>query len=179
MKHFIKSKKGLVLLATLVVAAAAAVGAYAYFTSTGHGTGAASVGTSSDWTVTTSAATGGPLTPGGGAGTYETVGYTIANPSTGHQNLANVNIKIADSSGNPWSSQADNTKPACSATDFQLSLDGTTWAPVGGSVDDARLAQNFGPGDSHSQSIQIRMVDNSANQDNCKNATVPLYLFAS
>jgi hypothetical protein len=175
----IKSKKGIALLATLAVAVVAAIGAYAYFTSTGHGTGSATVGTSSDWTVTTDTATGGPMTPGGGLATYETVGYTIANPSSGHQNLANVNIKIADANGDPWSSQADNTKPACSATDFQLSLDGTTWEPVGGSLDDARLAQDFGPGDSHSQSIEIRMFDANANQDNCKNATVPLYLFAS
>ena len=37
MKRFIKSKKGIALLATLVVAAAAAVGAYAYLTSNGSG----------------------------------------------------------------------------------------------------------------------------------------------
>ena len=37
MKRFIKSKKGIALLATLVVAAVAAVGAYAYFTNNGLG----------------------------------------------------------------------------------------------------------------------------------------------
>ena len=36
---FIKSKKGLALLAVLAVAVVAAVGAYAYFSSTGHGSG--------------------------------------------------------------------------------------------------------------------------------------------
>src|SRR2546423_5852004 len=44
MKKFIKSKKGLALLATLVVAVAASVGAYAYFTTSGSGSGNAQVG---------------------------------------------------------------------------------------------------------------------------------------
>ena len=49
----IKSKKGLVLLATLAVAVVAAVGAYAYFTSTGTGTSSAgTVGTATSWLVT-------------------------------------------------------------------------------------------------------------------------------
>jgi putative ABC transport system permease protein len=41
----IKSKKGIALLAALIVAVAAAIGAYAYFTTTGSGTGSAAVGT--------------------------------------------------------------------------------------------------------------------------------------
>ena len=50
----IKSKKGLVLLATLAVAVVAAIGAYAYFSKTGSGSNdAASVGSvtadSSTW----------------------------------------------------------------------------------------------------------------------------------
>jgi len=179
MRNFLKSKKSVAALVATLAVAVAAMGAYAYFTSTGEGSGSATVGTSTAWDVDTDAYTGGPLTPGGGAGTYETVGYTITNPSTGHQNLANVNIKVANNDGSPWSTQADNTKPACSATDFQLSLDGTTWAAVGGSVDDTALAQNFAPGASDSSEVQIRMVDTGANQDNCKTATVPLYLYAS
>ena len=48
MKRFIKSKKGLVLLATLVVAAAASVGAYAYLTTGGSGTGSATDGSTTN-----------------------------------------------------------------------------------------------------------------------------------
>ena len=48
MKKFM-TKKGAVLLGVLVVAVVAAVAGYAYFTSTGTGTGATSVGTVTDW----------------------------------------------------------------------------------------------------------------------------------
>ena len=41
---FIKSKKGLAVLAVLVVAAVAAIGGYAYFTTSGTGTGHATAG---------------------------------------------------------------------------------------------------------------------------------------
>ena len=44
MRRLFKTKKGLALLATLVVVAAAAVGAYAYFTSSGSGSGSAIAG---------------------------------------------------------------------------------------------------------------------------------------
>ena len=44
---FLMSKKGVALLATLVVAAVAAFGAYAYFTAAGSGSGTASVGSAS------------------------------------------------------------------------------------------------------------------------------------
>ncbi len=41
---FIKSKKGISLLAVVAVVAIAAVGAYAYFTTTGQASGTATVG---------------------------------------------------------------------------------------------------------------------------------------
>jgi hypothetical protein len=169
----------LVLLA--VVAAVAAVGGYAYWTSTGTGTGSAAVGTSTVWQVTTLAYAGGPLTPGGGSGTYETVAYNVTNNSTGQQSLANVNVKVAQSDGSAWSAQANGAKPACTAADFQLSVDGgTTWAAAGASANDTALAGNRAPGSTTSNAtITIRMVDNGANQDNCKSQTVPLYLSAS
>lgn len=50
MKRF-KSKKGLALLATLIVIAAAAIGAYAYFTSTGSGTGSGGTATPASLTI--------------------------------------------------------------------------------------------------------------------------------
>jgi hypothetical protein len=89
MRRFIKSKRGLILLATLVVAAAAAVGAYAYFTTTGSGNGTASVGTNSPLTIVQSGSVTG-LTPDGGA---QSVAYTINNPTAdGAQSLGVVSI---------------------------------------------------------------------------------------
>ena len=169
-------KRTAVLLAVAVAAVVAAVGAYAYFTSTGAGSGSASVGTSSTWDVDTTAATGGPLYPGGGSGTYQDVAYTVTNPSSGHQNLANVNIKVANNDGTLWDGPG-----TCSASDFELSLDGgTTFAAAGASVNDTELAGNAAPGEVRGPAtVTIRMIDTGVNQDDCKLATVPLYLFAS
>jgi hypothetical protein len=183
----LRSKRTLVLLGVLAgVAVFAAAGAYAYFTSTGHGSGSAAVGTSTAWQVNTDAYSGGPLTPGGGSATYESIKYRVKNNNSGQQALANVNIKVAgtDGSGNAtvWSAQADSGKPACSKDDFRLSVDGgTTWAAAGASVDDAVLAGNLAPGATTTSdgTIMIRMVDSGANQDNCKSQSVPLYLYAS
>ena len=185
MKGFIKSKKGLVLLATLVVAAAAAVGAYAYFSSTGHGSGSASVGSSSAFTIASDTHTGGPLTPGGGSGTYESVKYRVTNPSTGYQNLNQVVVSVAgtDGSGNPSTFDIAGTggKPDCTASDFQLSVDGgTTWAAAGASATDTSVAADLAPSATSADgTVLIRMVDTGANQDACQGATVPLYFAAS
>src|SRR5690349_605685 len=92
-------KRTLVLLGAAVVAVGLAVGAYAYFTSSGSGTGSASVGTSTTWAVTTDAAVGGPLTPGGPS---ETVAYHVKNNSTGAQKLQNVAISVANNDGTTW-----------------------------------------------------------------------------
>ena len=51
-------------------------GALAYFTSTGSGTGNATVGTATAWTVSVDCTTGGLLTPGVGT---DTVAYTVTN----------------------------------------------------------------------------------------------------
>lgn len=173
-------KRSLILLALFALAAVvAAVGGYAYFTSTGTGTGSATVGTSTTWQVTTAAAAGGPLTPGGAAGTYQTVGYTVKNNSTGKQSLADVNVKIAQSDGSAWSQQSNVAKPACTAADFQLSVDGTTFSAAGAAANDTSATGNLAPGATATGTITIRMVDSGANQDNCKSLTVPLYLAAS
>jgi hypothetical protein len=166
MKKFLMSKKGLVLLVTMVAVVATAVGAYAYFTSTGSGTGSATVGTDTPWQVDTDAATGGPLTPGGPS---ETVGYTITNNSTGHQNLANVAISVANADGSPWDGPG-----TCSAADFKVN-----GAAAGTAYNDTTLAGNFAPSADDSTSIDIQMIDTGVNQDDCRLATVPLYLLAS
>ena len=50
MKH-LKSKKGFALLGVLAIVAISAIGAYAYFTSTGTGSGTASTGSATNWLV--------------------------------------------------------------------------------------------------------------------------------
>lgn len=174
-------KRRAVILAVCLIGVIGAVGGYAYFTSTGNGSGSGAVGTSTAWQVDTLPYAGGPLTPGGGVGTYETVDYNVTNNNTGQQNLANVNVKVANTNGSAWSSQTNGAKPACTKDDFQLSVNGgSSWSAVGAAADDTALAGNRAPGSTTANAtITLRMVDTGANQDNCKTLTVPLYLAAS
>lgn len=185
MKHFIKSKKGLVLLATLAVAAAASVGAYAYFSSSGTaGNATGTVGQSTAFTFTIGNASGGPMYPGDTSmAARESETYKVNNPSTGNQKLNQVVISVANSNGSAWSSSTTNfpLEDACDASDFQLSLDGTTWATAGNSVTDTGIAANLAGNTSSAQhTVYIRMFDSGDGQDNCQNLTnVPLYYSAS
>jgi hypothetical protein len=92
----IKSRKGIALLAVLVVAAVASFGAYAYFTNSGTGTGSATVGTSVAATITgTSSANlypGGPSVP---------VSITVKNNGSGHQFVDTVHFVSADAFSGP------------------------------------------------------------------------------
>ena len=170
MKHFIKSKKGLVLLATLVVAAAAAVGAYAYFTSSGHVAGNATVGSDSAWTLAQTSLTGGPLYPDAtiGTGNIETAHYTVTNPSLGHQFLTKIDISVANADGSPWSSGT------CTKNDFSIG-----GAAVGTTYSDTDSAGNFGPSEVRSDSVTVQMIDSGGNQNDCRGLSVPLYYSAS
>ncbi len=186
MKHFIKSKKGLILLATLVVAAAAAVGAYAYFTSSGHdGNASATVGHSTAFTFTFTDATGGPMYPGDTSlAARESETYKVNNPSTGNQKLNQVAISVANSDGSPWASSTTNfpLEDACDASDFELSLNGTSgWTSAATGVTDTTIAADLAGGaSSATHTVYIRMASSGDGQDNCQNlATVPLYYSAS
>ncbi len=168
MKRFIKSKKGIALLATLVVAAVAAFGAYAYFTSTGSGTGTATVGTANNWVVAVSAPTGGPLYPGHGA---EDFTYTVTNPAGGgNQELNQVTLRIANANGSAWNSGA------CTKNDFSIEAGtpgNTITQTYGGASNDVS------PGDSRPGDFEVTMVDTGAPQDDCQGVTPPILVSAS
>lgn len=173
----IKSKKAIVLLASLVVVAVAAVGAYAYFSSTGTGTGTATVGSSTAFVVTEGTHTGGPLYPDPsiGGSNVESNAYSVNNPSAGQQKLNQVVIKIATSTGGVWSSQTNLSKPACTASDFSVGGEA-----VGVSHTDTTLAANLAAGATANSSVTVELIDNGLNQDNCQGLTnVPLYYSAS
>jgi hypothetical protein len=172
----IKSKKAIVLLASLVVVAVAAVGAYAYFSSTGTGTGTATVGSSTAFVVTETAQAGGPLYPDpsiGGANIQSNT-YTVNNPSAGNQKLNQVVIKVATGVGGVWTSQTNLSKPACTASDFSVG-----GQPVGSARTDTSQAGDLTAGQTVTSSVTVELIDNGANQDNCQGVTVPLYYSAS
>lgn len=155
------------VVAAVIGSLALSAGAYAYFTSTGTGSGTATVGTSTTWQVDTAAPAGDALTPGGV--TEQTIGYTVTNNSSGNQNLANVNVKVANSDGTLWDPAGN-----CSAADFSVN-----GAAAGAAYNDVDAAGNLDAGDDVSDEITLKMVDTGVSQDDCKDVTVPLYLAAS
>jgi hypothetical protein len=175
MKLFTK-KRSIIGLIAVVAVAAMAFGAYAYFSSSGTGTGTATVGSSTAFVVLEGAHSGGPLFPDPpiGGTNIQTNTYTVHNPSAGNQNLNQVVIKVANSDGSTWSSQTDNTKPACTAADF--SVGGQS---VGSSWTDTSQAGDLTAGQTVTSHVTVELIDNGANQDNCEGLTVPLYYSAT
>jgi hypothetical protein len=141
------------------VAALVAVGggtAFAYWTTTGHGSGSATTGTDTSWNVTSAAAQGSALTPGGPT---DTVAVTVKNLGSGVQHLNGVAVKIANSDGTDWS------VTDCSALDYTVSI-----TPVSG---------DLAASGTKVTTASITMNETGANQDGCKSLTVPLYFSAS
>jgi hypothetical protein len=171
------TKKRVAAGVSAVAALALAAGAYAYFTSTGTGTGTASVGSATSWTVgETGTPTGGPLYPDAaiGGANVQTDSYTVTNGGHGSQFLKQVVISVAKSDGSAWSSQADTTKPACTASDFSVG-----GQAVGSSWTDTSQSADYIAGHSQTGTVTVEMIDNGHNQDNCQGVTVPLYFSAS
>lgn len=157
-KHNARNRK----IAIIAVAAALVLGgggaAFAYWTSTGSGTGTATTGESTDWVVTSSPATGGPLTPDGPS---QSVAFNVANPSTGSQELTSVVVTVANADGSAWTAVA-----GCSAADYVVDAPVIVYGTVAGSAD-------------VDGTVSISMIDTGLDQDGCQNADVPLYFVAS
>jgi len=171
----IKSKKGIALLAALAVAVVAAVGAYAYFTTTGSGSGSATVGTSSNLVLAgTSAST---LYPG----TSSTISFTALNNSPGHQQLGTIylaSVKACSGAGSSWNGTACSNSgtevTTCESVDPGNAVDAGTSQFY---MADVVSNQDFGPGASP-QTVNatgtLTFHNLAVSQDQCKNAN--LYL---
>ena len=159
MKHF-KSKKALVLLAALaVVAVAASIGAYAYFTTGGTGSGSATAGNDD----------GRDGLPDQRLGKHAVSGWSpedlsgdFTNPNPNTVSLASVTAAVTGITG----AGTDSTKPACTTADFTI---GGSTGPI---VVPAHAATHVGSW----SGLTISLVDNEPasdpanNQDNCKGA---------
>jgi hypothetical protein len=143
---------------TVLLLAAGGGTAFAFWTASGSGTGVASTGTSAAFTVTSSAPTGGPLTPGGAA---ETIAFTVTNPGTGSQKVSSVVVSVATSAGTAWTAVA-----GCSALDYSVGTPTITYGEIAG-------------GASLSGTVTLTMNDLATSQDACKSASVPLYFTAT
>jgi hypothetical protein len=149
----------LVVVAVLAVAGAAA----AYFTSTGSGTGNATVGTSTGFTVAVGAPTGGLLYPGSGT---DTLSYTVHNPSSGAQNLSATSAVVASSGGNI--TQNGTPVVGCLSSWFTA----TNTPPT--------LPEDLAGGaTSAAGSVAVTMSDSGTSQNACENATPDITVSAS
>ncbi len=146
----------------------AVVAAVAYFTgANGSGTGQASVGTSTAWSVSvnTAGATGGPIYPGNGT---DKIPYTVTNNGGGAQNLNTVTYSINhDGSGNITS----NGTPVagCLASWFSASADSNN----------PTLPDDLAHGGTYTGNVDVTMSDSGTNQDPCQTTAPDVTVTAS
>lgn len=152
----VAGRKKRIIITTAAMVAIGGGAAFAYWTATGIGTGAASTGETVAFKVLSSPATGDALSPGG---PIQSVAFTVKNENTGTQNLASVTAKVATDDGSAW------TAGSCSAADFLV-------------TDPAITTGQLAAGATASGTVTIQMVNRNANQDDCQGVTVPLYFEA-
>ena len=150
MKLITKRRAVFALTAALVVAVAG--GAYAFFTTSGTGTGTASVGSSS--ALTLHATVTGSLYPGSSS----PVSFTVDNPSSGKQRVGTISLV---------SITPDASHSECATvvgTDFAMPA--------------VTANQSFGNGNGQSVTATgtLTMNDTGVSQDKCQGATLTLNL---
>lgn len=167
------TKKRLLVVVSVVGVMAGAGTAFAYYTTSGAGTGSASTGGSS--TLTISSSISGVLYPG----TSTTVLFTANNPSPGHQQIGTITltgIKACSGSGSSWNGTACSNSGTEQTTceDFSAGASNDTakdfyMAPV---VENQDLPSGTGTGLTNSGTLV--MNDLNSSQNLCKGAN--LYL---
>jgi hypothetical protein len=169
---FIKSKKGIALLAALAVIAVSAVGAYAYFTASGSGTGSASVGQAANNLVVTGSAPDA-LTPGGPG---SAVSFTVANPANFNQYISSITlsgvvacntalVNNACPSGHDISTTDPTDTAKCDVGAFSMA----DVTPItDGDITPHAVTQGI------SESGQLLMADNGHDQGACEHANLAL-----
>jgi hypothetical protein len=157
MSTFTRRRK--VAAATIVALLAFAGAAFAYWTTTGSGTGSATTGASAAVTVTQTGSITG-LVPGGAA---QPVDFTITNPKTTKQFVTSVTYSIASIKNG-----GGTAATGCSSADFTLVQ------PTAINSDLIAGDTAFSP--SHAT---IAMIDSATDQDGCQNVTVNLSFTAA
>lgn len=162
MKRF-RSKKAVAVLVAGAIVLGGAGATLAYFTSTGSGTGNATVGTSTDWSVSVAAGTGGPLYPGAGT---ETIGYTVTNPGTGQQELNATSAALtSDVAGGVFDTNTSAYVDTCLASWF--------------TVTNTTVSGDVAPAGSLSSSLTVVLNDSGTDQDACQGIAPQVTVSAS
>jgi hypothetical protein len=177
------TKRRITLLVVLAVAAIAAIGAWAYFTANGSGSGTASVGTSSNLTLHGS--TVGTLYPG----TTASISFTVDNPSAGHQQLGTIylaGVKACTGAGSSWDPSLNSGAGGCSNSGTEQTGCESVDA---GNAGDANVSNFYMADVTENQDLAgnasgvsatnggtLKMNNLSSSQDSCKNANLYLQL---
>ena len=112
------SRRRVALVGAIAALALAGGGsAFAYFTSTGSGTGAATVGSPANWLVTSTGATG-TIFPGSGS---TVITYNVKNAGTGNQSFSSATAALpAETNGDAEHSGGDIA--GCTAAWFNTAV---------------------------------------------------------
>lgn len=157
-RNSMSRKKRLTITAAVTAALLVAGGgaAFAYWTAYGSGTGTATTGTTTNFTIT-SLTSGASLTPGG---LPQTITFVVTNPGTGKQMLSSITPTVTTAT-------APNAFPygSCSAADYSFG------AP-------SFLPGEISAGSTLTGTVTLSMIDSTTNQDDCKNLTIPVLITA-
>jgi hypothetical protein len=154
----IKSKKAIAaVLVTLTVVAISAVGAYAYWTKGGTGTGTATGGNVVNVTVNQDPFPAGALYPGGPA---VPLSGDFTNTNASPVKVGAIQASITSVTPSPTIPVQQTPNP-CTAADFVI--EGTAAGPYD--------VPGNGTG-GHWSGLTIRMIESGTNQNACKLATV-------
>jgi hypothetical protein len=155
------TKKRVALVAVLAVAAIAAVGAYAYFTSTGTGSGTASVGSSTN-NVTVSSTTTGDLYPLASAPAANT-DIKVVNGGSGQEYVNTVYLDTSYGGGTGITN--DKSGSGCLNSWFEFDT-----SPVS-------IGQNIAPGADYTKpaAATLWLKDSGTDQSACEGATVTVH----
>ena len=163
MRRLFTTKRGVAISATVATMLAASIGAYAYFTTTGAGSGSGTVGSPTALVVNqagitySNAGSDNALLPG----TSATVSFTVNNPSTDHQQLGTISVS---------SITTDVAHAGCDSTSHSDWFSTTTDA----------VNQDYAPGVSQvvPGSLTVSFNDLNVNQDVCKGAPLTFHYAA-
>ncbi len=142
-----KSQKSAVVAGSVIALVGGGV-AFAYWTSTGNGTGNASTGTSTNYTVEVANNSASKLYPGAGT---STLSFKVTNTGSGHQYVSSASAVI-----DTLNVQTDVNKPACTAADFEVVGTPTI------------VAKDLANGEFTTGTVTVQMLNGAGNQDNCQ-----------
>jgi hypothetical protein len=169
-----KKRAWVLFAAVAAVAAMASIGAYAYWTTDGTGTGTATVGTDAD-NLVLHGSVADLMYPGGPGAT---VSFEVDNPSDFNQSVSEIQLVDVDAyptaldRTNETNELAGCGGPNSATSDFQMA-DVTVDPATDGDIDPNAVGQDL------TTTGTLYMNNLDSNQDACKNAFLTLNLTSS